>query len=74
MGIKLLHFVTDDNVQANVNPVICAPKLLFLPGTVVIIRWLQILLFIPCDRIKCLLSLKRTLYLIAKVLSLRIIV
>lgn len=65
-------FVTDDNVQGNLNPVTCAPQLLSLPGTVVIVRWLQILLFIPCHRSKCPLSLKRTLYLIAKVLLLRI--
>lgn len=58
--------MSDDNVETNVNPVIRAPQLLSLPGTDVIIRWLQILLFILCHRIKCPLSLKRTLYLIAK--------
>ena len=64
--------MTDDKVQTNINPLICAPQLLSLSGTVVIIRWLQILLFILCHRIKCPLSLKRTSYLIAKVLLLRI--
>jgi len=82
MGIKLCinridcrtSIVTDDNdnVKTNVNPVICAPQFLSLPGTAVTIRWLQILLFILCHRIKCPLSLKRTLCLIAKVLSQRI--